>query len=174
MRTTRGIRFLTLLIAAAAIAGPAWAVFCIKPSPDYYRVRAEAACKCARLKSDAASKEACWRDFDAVTANARAEAGPTACFPLSEVSITLPDGSWLTTSWGIVGSNEEFCTEEEAISAEALYASIDTPATIDLPPRQQSEVIARGIAALEKLSRDYARGEQITLARAYGCVSGMP
>ena len=171
MTAFRPLHIVSLLIAAAAIAGPSWAVLSYDPAP-HYRALAENACKCARLKPDKAGKESCWHDFDAVTGNRSANPWGSACFPLSETGVMLADGTEITMSWGIVDSNEEFCTRDEAISAEALYATIVPSNTANLSREEQHEIIDRGRAALEGLSRAYARGDRITLASAYGCVNG--
>jgi hypothetical protein len=173
MRTSWPLHVVLLLTAAAAILGPVWAVFVQGPPHDYYRGLAEASCKCDRRASGAPDKEACWRAFDAATDNSRANPGGTLCYPISERSVHLPDESRLTITWNLVGSRAFFCSEKEAISAEALWASIDTVDTFYLPQGEQAAVMKRATAALEQLSRDYARGERITHARAYGCVSGM-
>lgn len=171
MSVSRPILVALLLIAVAAIAGPVWAVFVYKPPADY-RALAETSCKCARLKAGKAEKQACWHAFDQATDNAREQPGVTACFPLSEVTVDLPDGSELAIDWEVVGAAGNFCTQDEAITAEALYASIDTD-DMSLSKQQLQDAMDRALAALTQLSRDYAKGKQMTLAKASGCVSGM-
>lgn len=161
-----------LLIAAAAIAGPVWAVFVHKPPRDYYRALAETSCKCARTRSGETDQNACWRGFDAATNDARANAGVTPCFPLSETSVRLPGGGGIVISWDLVGADEMFCTREEAIAAEGVFAGFFTDSA-DWAGERHQKAMNDAMAALKQLSRDYAKGERITTARAVGCVSGM-
>lgn len=169
MSALRPLHAILLLIAATAIAGLVWAVFVYTPRPDLQAL-AEASCKCARLKTAKADKEACWREFDIETANARANPGGSACLPLSERSIGEPGEDYITTEWGIVGGSEgAFCTREEAIAAEALDLTLYPPDIASLPPQDQSKIILRATEALENLSRAYARGDRAQPAQAQGC-----
>lgn len=158
------------LIAAVAIGLPAWLVV-THPSDPKLRLQAmaESSCKCARTKIGKTGKAECWRKFEADVGQKVDEAGGTACFPLSTRDLYLNGGfsESVTVGYDIVGgTGGEFCTEEEAKHAEAVYAEAEG----DDP---SNETMYRADAAMKRYAQSLAKGEQVAaLPPSYGCVSG--
>jgi hypothetical protein len=182
------------LIGSAAIAVPALMVASYQPTmgermaresggefhptpPAYELARlrklAEAGCKCARLSGGKEEADSCWQTFDEASRNTFRS--HTACIPLSEMAIVFDDSSeQVILAYDIVlGGNEsgtDFCTREEAVTAEALAASIDNGRGNQA---EQNAAMDRAVAAMERLSREFARGRQVAHAeRGYGCAGG--
>ncbi len=153
------LRVVTILIALAAIALPAWAVSRAGPMTDAIHLLklGEASCRCARETDDAAAKTACWQPlYDKVQADPKMRMTYESCAPLQTRNVCLADGHCFVAEYRSIVSPASFCTLAEARAAEAIYAS----------PGGMEDAFK----AIDALSRDYAtRDHASTVATPQGC-----
>ncbi|MCW3846086.1 hypothetical protein OF829_02475 [Sphingomonas sp. LB-2] len=181
-----------LLIAAPAIAGPAWAVFSYKPAVElavenpgerpvisegdipYLQQLAERSCKCARTKSDMAGKDQCWDGFKRRTGAGPHEADLAGCYPIAPLVISVGGNRSIFLSYSVLADPHAhgaaaLCSSAEAITAEAVYESAmeDPRFKGDLRGQQR-----HADAAAVNFAHSILRGESFKPAPpAGGCVS---
>ncbi len=162
-----------LPIAIAAIALPALAVWTIKPGTDQLQQIADKSCKCERRAGDASAGKACWRNFERLTHADLDNPAMTACFPLSEESVSVGDnGSGdIVLRYHVVGGGGLYlCSRQEALVGEAIWAHASNQGETE-PERDQA--FQRANAQLISFAKALKRGERLEkLKSLYGCVTG--
>jgi hypothetical protein len=165
-----------ICIGAAAMALPAWLVASQPRTPRLRHVQiqalADAGCKCARRLGDVPGVDHCWRRFEEATRLRVANAGQTACYPLSQRLLCLEDGEdCITLNYDMVGGPKfAFCTKKEAMAAEALWNRI----ALSTPAPEGEEADRRAHAALLSYASQIARDDRVEAAQSAGCVGGFP
>lgn len=153
------LRVVTMLIALAAIALPAWAVSRAGPMTETIHLLqlAEASCRCARKTGDDSARAACWQPlFDKVQADPKMRMTYESCAPLQTRNVCLGDGHCFVAEYRSIVSPASFCTLAEARAAEAIYAA----------PGETGDAFR----AIDALSHDYATRDYVsTVATPQGC-----
>jgi hypothetical protein len=125
-----------LLIAAAAIAGPFWAVLVYRPTPDLLVVTkpaprtlakieamAESACRCRRADLTDGGKDDCWADFDKFVApygQSHDTVEVSACGAVGTERMCFPGMAW-EDCIVIDTSRRGECNDEERRIVAAIW-----------------------------------------------------
>ncbi|HSI16384.1 MAG: hypothetical protein ACAH11_13750 [Sphingomonas sp.] len=145
-----------LLIAAAAIAGPVWAVFFYKPPPvslagtipdprtlARFDAMAEAACRCRRADLSDGGKDTCWDAFNKIVLDYDAGYEVQACGVTGTASVCFGNKCVIVDH-----SPRGECNAEERRIIEAIWSGYwdrysDDPAVLEAD-RRAHEAFERG------------------------------
>ncbi|ATY32431.1 hypothetical protein CVN68_10960 [Sphingomonas psychrotolerans] len=173
------VNWAAICIGAAALILPAWLVARESRTPRLRHAQiqalADAGCRCARRLGNVPGVDHCWDELEKKTKLLVAQAGETACYPLSERLFCPEDGGeCITLNYNIVaGPKFAFCSKNEAMAAEAIWSRIALSARDFYGPEGQ-EADRRAHAALLDYARQVAANTPIEATQSHGCVGGMP
>ena len=173
------IRWVALTIGAGALVLPAWLVAGQPRTPRLRHAQiqalADAGCRCARRLGDVPGVDHCWDRFEARTRLLVANAGESACFPLSERSFWESGREQaIVLNYNIAGGPKfAFCSKNEAMAAEALWYRIAL-STPDIYSPEGIEAQNQANAALRDFARQVAANAPIEATQSQGCVGGIP
>ena len=177
----RPLNAVLLLIAAAAILGPVWAVFVFKPAPyslagaipgpttlTHIETIAETACRCTRARHGKERGGPCWNDFDKTVAPYQPSEYAIGCGVTGTEGICFgkPDGD--QTCIVIDRSPRGECNEQE----RRIIAAIWPPGE---PYYEDPAKQAQALEADRRAHEAFERGDKLhpPAATAGGCGAGL-
>lgn len=181
MGALRPLNAALLLIAAAAIAGPAWAVFVFEPAPNALagtnpgprtlakiEAMAESACRCRRANRRDAGKDSCWEEFDKFVApygaGSSSEQDVVACGVTGIQRICFAGMAWEDCI--IIDTSERGeCNAEERSIIEAIWPGWER--YYDDPVKY-----ANALEAERRAHEAFARGDRLKLPPPGGGTGG--
>ncbi len=171
MGALRPLNAALLLIAAAAIAGPAWAVFVFEPSlagtvPDAsmlarFQAMADEACKCSRLNASEDGYGRCRAPYEQAVAPYQPGGMASACGPMSSAWTCFDEQCRASV---VVERSGGACSAEE----ERIFAAVWEQAGGDTA----EDGWERGLAAIARAREALERGEKVNVRPGSGTGGG--